>query len=177
MEEVWKDIEGYEGWYQVSNYGRVKSLKRRHRSCQKDIDILEQEKILKLAYCGKQGKYLSARLYSNKDKKTFQVHRLVANAFIKNPFGLKQVDHMNRNTKDNRAENLRWVSQSENQYNSTRNHLIEYKGEIKPLGKWAEEYGLRHGLLSSRLRYGWSIERALETPLDIKRSMAKKKER
>lgn len=69
---------------------------------------------------------------------------------------------------------MRWVTQSENQYNTDRNRLIEYKGEVKPMGKWAEQFGLRYHVLSSRLHYGWSIERALETPLDSKRSLRRK---
>ena len=175
MTEIWKDIQGYEGWYQVSNLGRVKSLRRRHRSCKRDIDIQETEKIIKPTYCGKKRNYLCVRLCSDNCRKSVQVHRLVASTFISNPNNYEQVDHINRNTKDNRVENLRWVTQSENQYNTPKNHLLEYNGETKPLGKWAIEKGLSYSCLSNRIRSGWSIERALETPTNIKMSLAKRK--
>lgn len=175
MEEIWKDIQGYEGWYQASNLGNVRSIKRRTKRKDGNYGILERTHILKGRSCGKNGDYLSVSLYSGNKRKMFQVHRLIANTFIPNPNNLEQVDHINRDKKDNRVENLRWVTQSENQYNTDRNRLIEYKGEVKPMGKWAKQFGLRYHVLSARLRYGWSVEKALETPLDIQRSLKRRK--
>lgn len=175
LEEVWKDISGYEGWYQASNLGRIRSIKRRIKKKNGICGVLERTAILKGRKCGRNGSYLSVVLCSDNKRNTRQIHRLIAETFIPNPNKLEQVDHINRNTTDNRAENLKWVTQSDNQYNTNRNRLIEYKGEIKPLGKWAEQFGLRYNLLSARLRYGWNIERALETPLDIERSLKRRK--
>ena len=100
MKEIWKDIEGYEGLYQVSNLGRVKSL---HYS---------KEKIIKLRK-NKSG-YLEANLCKEGKVKIMMAHRLVANAFISNPKNKEQVDHINTIRDDNRVENLRWATRSEN---------------------------------------------------------------
>lgn len=174
MNEIWKDIPGYEGWYQASNLGRIRSIKRRTKENNGEYKTIDRNRVLKGRTCGKNGDYLAVVLCSAKNRKMFQVHRLIAITFIPNPNNLEQVDHINRDKSDNRVENLRWVTQSENQYNTDRNRLIEYNGEVKPLGKWAEQFGLRYHVLSSRLRYGWSVERALETPLDIQRSLRRK---
>lgn len=101
MEELWKDIKDYEGLYQVSDLGRVKSL-------------LKGEKILKP---GLAKGYLRVVLYKDKKRKRFMVHRLVAEAFLPNPEHKPEVDHINTNRTDNRAENLRYCTRVENQNN------------------------------------------------------------
>lgn len=160
--EEWRTVPGYDKYYEVSNMGRVRSLQSRTA---RGKGVYKKTKILTPRTCGREGKYLSVVLCSDNDRKTYQVHRLVALVFIPNPKNLEQIDHINRDTKDNRVENLRWVSQSENQYNTSRNHLLEYNGEIKPLGMWALEYGFNYGTFRNRLRYGWDMEKALHTPL------------
>lgn len=111
--EIWKDIAGYEGLYQVSNMGRVKSLQK-ERSNGKSFYITD-EKILK-ATKDKEG-YENVFLYKNKKFKVCKVHRLVAIAFIYNPKNKPEVDHINTIRNDNRVENLRWVTRSENLLN------------------------------------------------------------
>lgn len=112
MEEIWKDIEGYEGLYQVSNLGRVKSLSRVvvRSSTRKYIS---NEKLLKL--CSDKAGYMIVCLSKEGTHQTLKVHRLVANAFIPNPNEKKEVNHINGIKWDNRLENLEWNTTSENQ--------------------------------------------------------------
>lgn len=91
MEEIWKDIEGYEGRYQVSNLGRVKTLYNTPH--------------IMFTYEAKAG-YLAVDLHKEKKRKHFKVHRLVAAAFIPNPDNLPQVNHIDENTYNNAASNL-----------------------------------------------------------------------
>ena len=107
MEEVWKDIVGYEGLYQVSNYGRVKSLdkidsKGYHR----------REKILRTP-SSKDG-YCQTGLTKEGIRKMYKVHRLVADAFISNPKNKPQVNHIDGNKTNNHITNLEWVTRAEN---------------------------------------------------------------
>lgn len=95
--EVWKTIEEYPQ-YQVSNMGRVRSLKRK------------APRILKAADNGYG--YLVVSFYQNSTQTAVKVHTLVAKAFVPNPDNLPTVDHINRNRKDNCADNLRWVDYS-----------------------------------------------------------------
>lgn len=124
MDEIFILIDGYPN-YAVSNLGRVKSLNYNHTG---------KEKILS---CGVDGSgYLFVVLYKNGKHKHFKVHRLVAQAFIKNPNNLPEVDHINTIKSDNRCENLRWVTHVENCNNekSKKNHSIAQKGR-----KFSEE--------------------------------------
>lgn len=98
MKEEWRDIEGIEGKYQVSNLGRVKSL---------DYGIMKPHK--------NQSGYLQVFPYENGVRKSYLVHRLVACAFIDNPDNLLQVNHKDQNKLNNCVSNLEWCN---NQYNS-----------------------------------------------------------
>lgn len=108
--EIWKDILNYEGLYQVSNYGNIKSLNRINRNGK-----TVHEKILSQAK-GTSG-YLQVNLSKDNEAKIFQVHRLVAVAFIDNPDNKPQVDHIDNNKHNNHVENLRWVTGKENMGN------------------------------------------------------------
>lgn len=101
--ETWRDIPGYEGLYQVSSLGRVRSLKYR----QKDMT-----RILKQFKDGRA--YFKVKLCTKGKEKTVSVHRLVAIAFIPNPLKKREVNHINGNTEDNSICNLEWVTPSEN---------------------------------------------------------------
>lgn len=109
--EIWKDVPGYSGLYQVSNNGRVKSLNRRVNG-PKCNGRNVRERILKPA-CNSYG-YKTVALYDGKKRTTKTIHRLVALAFIPNPDGKPEIDHINAIRTDNRAENLRWVTRKEN---------------------------------------------------------------
>ena len=126
--EVWRDIKGYEGCYQVSSFGRVKSLARMRASRGGSL-VPMSEKIMSLK-TNKHG-YLCIGLHSN-GKKFFSVHRLVAFAFIPNSDELKTtVNHKNADKKDNRVSNLEWATQSEQMQHAVKNDLLEIRGSPK----------------------------------------------
>ena len=112
MQEIWKPVDGFEGIYEVSNYGRVKSLAR-------DIDHNgfirhRKERILKPIRRNRQG-YMSVNLYTGKHQFTmYAIHRLVGAAFLPNPDGLPFINHKDENPMNNRADNLEWCTQTYN---------------------------------------------------------------
>ena len=108
--EVWRDVKDYEGLYQVSDRGRVKSLNY-HRS--------DKEKILKQSK-HKSG-YMYAALYKDGERKYYRVHRLVATAFIPNPENYSEVNHLDDNHSNNCVKNLEWCSSKYNRNYGTRN--------------------------------------------------------
>lgn len=117
MKEIWKDIEGYEGLYQVSNLGRVKSL-----PTQRNIgwaNYTSKEKILK--QCKNKYGYLTVCLHKGDSQKLHRVHRLVAIAFIDNPNGYKCVNHKDEDKTNNNISNLEFCSYSYNVNYGTRN--------------------------------------------------------
>jgi len=125
--EEWLDVIGYEGYYQVSNLGRVKVLP--HKVVRGFCTAICQEQILKPRV--KNNKYLFVRL-SNGSKKTSRekyVHRLVAEAFISNPEHKAEVDHIDGNVSNNIVTNLRWCTRLEN----VNNPNTVYKNTLKVL--------------------------------------------
>ena len=130
MTEVWKDIAGYEGLYQVSNLGRVKSLPRELKRFT-DRKCLAKERIL-TAHPNSKG-YL--RIQLKKDGKTEQrfLHRLVAEAFIPNPSNKGEVNHIDNAPTNNKAENLEWTTHKENMEWSSKcgryDHLKEQRSK------------------------------------------------
>lgn len=124
MEEIWKDIKEYEGLYQVSNLGRVKSLGRwvykEYRGKR-----WQGEKILKQIK-NKFG-YLRVYLYKNGKAKCYAIHRLVAQVFIPNPYNLPQVNHKDEDKTNNCVSNLEFCTNKFNANYGTRNERISEK--------------------------------------------------
>lgn len=110
MEEIWKDVIGYEGKYLVSNFGRLIGLPKSHKLWHGGICVTSKKILSPSVRMG----YFIVVLYSGKDRKTHCVHRLVAAAFISNPENKPQINHINGIRNDNRLENLEWVTVSEN---------------------------------------------------------------
>ena len=130
MDEVWKDIEGYEGLYQVSNTGQVRSLNYLHTG---EVKPLKQ---------GTDGNgYKRVSLYKDGKSKTCRVHRLVAMAFILNPNNYKEVNHKDENPSNNNVNNLEWCTNEYNVNYGTRTKRAseslkgKYKGKDHPKSK------------------------------------------
>ena len=127
--EIWKPVKGYEGLYEVSSLGNVRSLDRyvmlgNHGN---QYCLLKGKPIK--AFLDSKG-YLMADLCKNGQRKLHLVHRLVAEAFISNPNNLPCIDHINTIKTDNRVENLRWCSYKENSNNPlTIEHIISRKNK------------------------------------------------
>lgn len=162
MNEEWRDVTGFEGWYQVSNLGRVKRIRKVHWNHGKK-NIVEREHILKPTPDRKG--YSIVIITNGETKKHAKVHRLVAEAFIPNPQNKSQVDHINRIVDDNRVENLRWVNNSENQINSSSNRMVKCFGENLTLSQWGEKTGIKPTTIRARLERGWKPEDALSIPV------------
>ena len=124
--EIWKDIQEYEGLYQISNYGRVKSLR--------DNKGNYREKIIK-SRPSKNG-YIIINLSKNGKAKTFKIHRLVSIHFIPNPENKPQVNHKDGNKLNNSVSNLEWVTASENSLHATH---ITKENKLPSGYKFSEE--------------------------------------
>lgn len=109
MKEIWRDIEGYENLYQISNLGRVKSLGN---------DKTRKEKILKV--CRHTFGYLLVGLFKDGNQKSYYIHRLVACAFLPNPDNLSEINHKDEDKTNNRVENLEWCNRKYNMNYGTR---------------------------------------------------------
>ena len=139
--EIWKPIKYFEGYYEVSNLGRIRSLAREIINCNgKKIHL--KGKILK-SNKHPEG-YILVYLSKNSKSKTFRVHRLVAEAFISNPDNKPCIDHINCIRDDNRAENLRWVTHSENNNNPLTKENMSESQKGKHIGENNHFYGKTH---------------------------------
>ena len=152
--EIWKDIPGTDGKYQVSNMGHIKSFVRKNGE------------VLKPCQRSKENKYLVVCIRVDGKRKLLPVHRLVATAFVENPNNHPQVNHKNENKADNRAANLEWCTHQYNNAYGTkaaRGALAQSKPVIGIFDngeeKWysgqgvaARENGTRQGLISNAIK-------------------------
>lgn len=117
MPEIWKPVVNFDGLYEISTNGRLRSL---------DHFVINRYKIdrrrskIRSARCSR---YLTTTLFKDGKRFHFLLHRLVALAFIPNPLNLSQVNHKNGDKSDNRSENLEWVSPKENTKHALDNNL------------------------------------------------------
>ena len=155
MEEIWKDVVGFEGAYKVSNLGRVKSLDRMV-TVRRGKDVYQypvQGRILKPTT--QNHGYLGVWLYgkggvSNRNGRIYGIHRIVAEAFCKKSDGDCEVNHINENKADNRACNLEWCTHQENSSYGTRGERISRANtngkqskavvQLTPNGEFVAEY-------------------------------------
>ena len=137
MKEIWKDIVGYEGLYQVSNLGRVKSLKRLKNNHGKKQFVEEKIKSTEMSNSG----YLQVCLYKNGKSKMKYIHKLVANTFLDNPKNYQIVNHKDENKINNKLSNLEFCNyEYNNRYGMAfKNKLIsinQYDINGNFLKKW-----------------------------------------
>ena len=149
--EVWKDVDGFEGVYQISNLGRLKSF------------IKDSEGRV-LSNTNRKGDYFTVVLKKGDKVRHARIHRLVAEAFIPNPDKLSQVHHKDGNKQNNCVDNLEWVSNREHHFITRQQNpnvirgLVNYNRFVRP--KKIQQYSLNGELLAE---YNNSREAYLQT--------------
>jgi len=138
QKEIWKDIKGYEGIYQISNKGNVKALPK--QMWNGTGFFITKEKLLKPN--PQKGGYLNVQLYKLGKKKPFGIHRLVAKHFICNEEKKEQVNHIDGITSNNDVSNLEWATPKENIKHAMENNLFDPKGNRGKFGRPVEQYSL-----------------------------------
>ena len=129
VEEIWKPIKGYEGLYEISNWGRVKSLNYR-KSGKAELMIPVDNG----------NGYLFVNLWKNGEYEQILIHRLVATHFIENPENKPEVNHKDENKENNSVENLEWIWHKDNINHGTRNKRAGVKlKEILKNGKLSKK--------------------------------------
>ena len=139
MEEIWKDKKDYEGHYQVSNFGRAKSLDRYVKGKGHSLQF-KKGRILKPMKDN--NGYLKVKLCKDGKEKAFTVHRLVAEAFLPNPHNYSCVNHKDENKQNNNVSNLEWCNSKYNCNFGTRNERVIAKNTNGKLSKTVLQYTL-----------------------------------
>ena len=174
MHEEWRDVAGYEGLYQVSNFGEVKSMPREisyinrygYKTTVKTIEKKMTPSNVGRGWMNKCG-YLSVMLTINGKQKRVGVHRLVAQAFIPNPDNKPQVNHIDGNKHNNKVDNLEWVTREENMQHAAHKLkclssmwspdpvlCVETGKKYKSISEAARELGLNRRTLTYYINKG-----------------------
>jgi len=158
--EIFKDIQGYEGCYQVSNYGRVENLSRLVPGKLNSIREIA-EKLLSPRYDGHH--YYKVALHKDRARNNISIHRLVAVAFIPNPENKPFINHIDGNPLNNHADNLEWCTPSENVSHAFRIGLQKARyGTEHPGARAVLQYTLSGELIR---RYDYIRQAASETSI------------
>ena len=144
MEEIWKDIPGFENGYQASNLGNIKSLEK--KVWNRFQMVKRPEKILK-PFTDKKG-YYRVKLYKKCKCYTKKVHRLVAQTFIPNPLNKPEVNHEDGNKQNNAVSNLSWATTIENINHAFKTGLVKIKtGKDNKLSKKVLQLDLQENII------------------------------
>lgn len=167
MKEIWKDVVDYEGIYEVSNYGRIRTHKNKTTYTEKHGLRHWKQRYLKDKT--PKGRDVRIALWKNGESKDFLVHRLVAFAFIPAIKGKECINHIDGNPKNNRVENLEWCNHLENNKHAFENDLMSTNMKIKLINQLGIEYefislsraskflGRNHGYISNKLKQGCNV--------------------
>jgi hypothetical protein len=154
VEEIWRDVPGYEGLYQVSDHGNVRSLNWRNLGHARNLYLKEHNR-----------GYRHVELRKNGKAKAFTVHRLVAMAFIPNPNNYPVINHKDENKANNAADNLEWCNMSQNMKHTISLHQDRYHVEGKPfyrtekviqMSQTGEQLKVWDNLITIKRETGWS---------------------
>ena len=136
MSEEWRDVVGYEGLYQVSDQGRVKSLARTCNT-KGGSNRTVKERILKPCDNGRGYLYISLSDGTGEHKRHY-IHRLVGETFVPNPLEKEDVNHKDENPSNNHASNLEWLTHKENLNYGMRNERVA-KANSKPVAQYTKD--------------------------------------
>lgn len=173
MKEIWKDIRGYDGLYEISNLGYVRRKEHIDTKCRQGYRVFKTRDLK--SWHNYKG-YLKVSLSKNNNSHEKFVHRLVAEAFIPNPLMLPQVNHIDGNKDNNCVDNLEWCTCKENIKHSYENNLVDaekrassrkdnhnvvFNGEIMNLSKFSRLSGISRSKAYNLLKKGYSIDEIL----------------
>lgn len=156
-EEIWKPVVGYEGHYEVSNLGRIKSVERRTRFVSKngkECTRRVRERIIQGTEHCIDGR-ISVMLSKGNEKKRIAVHRLVAKAFCDNPHGYTEINHIDENPRNNRADNLEWCTRDYNMHYGTIQERVydKMKRPIRAVSVQGDEVRFNSISAAERLKF------------------------
>lgn len=129
MIEIWRDIKGFEGYYQISNLGNIKGLDRKVKSSKSKSGFRLVKSKPIATHIDKYG-YVSVRLRKEGKTKAFTIHRLVAIAFIPNPNNYPSINHIDENKLNNNVQNLEWCTVRYNNLYNNRQKKINKKLQL-----------------------------------------------